>query len=108
MTVVFSISLSLIFLRALSGVDSNGQQNIFTVLGFESSNNELKYNISEGVGISLSQESDGINFKSIGDFFSLLFKTGVGIALMWIIVFAALKTTKITEGVVSSVQGFAE
>lgn len=107
-TVVFSISLSLIFLRALSGVDSNGQQNIFTVLGFESSNNELKYNISEGVGISLSQESDGINFKSIGDFFSLLFKTGVGIALMWIIVFAALKTTKITEGVVSSVQGFAE
>ena len=27
---------------------------------------------------------------------------------MWIIVFAALKTTKVTEGIVSGVQSFAE
>ncbi len=107
-TVVFAISLSLIFLSSISKIDSNGQEQIFTAMGFESENGELKYSISKDVGISLSQESDNIDFRSIWDFFALLFKVWVGIALMWIIVFAALKTTKITEGVVSGVQGFAE
>ena len=76
-TVVFTISLSLIFLSSLTQVNSESGENIFKVLGFTAEGNSLKYEGIEGAPISFSADKDGLDFLSMGDFFSLLFKTGI-------------------------------
>lgn len=110
---VFAISMSLIFLSLISRFSmikqvSECSQDAWTILWarvYCPDNNPLtKCYDFYGVTTICFDESDRKTWANIVNTFAWLVTNIFGIAMMWMIVFAALKTSKLTETVVSTIE----
>jgi hypothetical protein len=112
---VFAISISIIFLTLMGRlelIEKNETEDIMSPLGIqrivndggESDVNKQCYEVLNITTICLTSDEQrtGSNILNVMTWLTVNF---FGIALMWTAVFFALKSSKITEGIASSVQG---
>ncbi|MEF2176153.1 MAG: hypothetical protein V3575_06820 [Candidatus Absconditabacteria bacterium] len=116
-TAVFAVSISLVFMSLLINASpqvsdsGNIQGNNLANFGLELVSTEgdtkcYKTVLGNKICIETANTESGMSFALNN--FSWLIINLLGVALMWTIVFASLKTSKITNNIVSGVEGFAK
>jgi len=126
--VVFALSMSIVFLHAISFFDKKSDDNFvkngngfLQYLWIDKCKNStwcVEIHPIEGndqwvikIHSKIKSDSSSVmvtNFSALDKFFTLLIKRIFGIGFMWIAVFTALKSCKVTEKIASSVQSFAQ
>jgi len=113
--VTFALSMSLVFMNALqkSKIQSDIEwPKLLSLFGCKSTDSEnMTCTIKEGTDIEMelaqNDKSAGGLLKDLGKWMWRIIANLFGIWFMWVIVFAALKSSKITEGIASSIEKFS-
>jgi len=116
--VTFALSLSFVFLSAIAFIKTNWGKGFLDYLWIKSDTNKnciiaqpLESNENWNIKICAKLNSTEVvdtNFSNFDKFILMIIKWIFWIAFMWIIVFTALKSCKLTEKIASSVQVFAQ
>ncbi len=113
--VTFALSMSLVFMNALqmSRIDYDIKwPKLLSLFGCKSSDeNKMICSIKDGTDIEIelaqNDKTTGWLLKDLGKWMGRIIANLFGIWFMWVLVFAALKSSKITEGIASSIERFS-
>lgn len=113
---VFAISLSVVFLTLVKWMINlypeegapNNQQNVQDALGFAKNGDCTSYMNMYTVCPTKSTTQPELTSSNFWDIIPWLFMNLLSIGLMWAVVFTALKTSKVTDWIVSSIEGFSK
>lgn len=105
--IVFALSISVIFMTALSNMlnDNAKQHDFFDSVWMMYDDKTGGIKVTNAVDIYMKWNETGSDFDNIKSFTSWLFMNLFGIALVWMILFAAIKATSLWKNINDAMGG---